>query len=108
MAYGKRRAGLGLFVFSVSLGMACWAYQGVRDGTGLLLSTPALAAESSDLFAPISVVLLQFFSQAPYTHRHPAKAGPVQVSVIPRSMILDGSRPSARSAATPRRRDDGS
>ncbi len=57
MAYGKRRAGLGLFVFSVSLGMACWAYQGVRDGTGLLLSTPALAAESSDLFAPISVVL---------------------------------------------------
>jgi hypothetical protein len=58
MAYGKRRAALGLVAVSIGVGLACWAASD-RHHSGQLFSwsTPAQAAETDDLFKPISVVL---------------------------------------------------
>ena len=61
MAYGKRRTALGLFVFSIGVGLACWAALGMsnstRPGQGFTFATPAQAAENGDLFKPVSEVL---------------------------------------------------
>lgn len=56
MAYGKRRAALGVLAVSAGVGLAFWALDS-QTGQRNMIASPAQAAEGGDLFKPISVVL---------------------------------------------------